>query len=242
MADSGPPVSIGMPPLAPHATRTSTWKCRLPVEIMALVLEFLVAKQDSLGTIGAIQQTSSALYTVTTPYLYRHVQLDQPCAVRLFGLFNTFPQSDNLRFFHSVPKIHLMDMHVADRLRTFLSYTTALTLQFWEEPFVASPGWQEGLKRCHDLVVGLSAFGAPTLWPLLERCDINMGEPSDHPAPWNTRLMEPEEYEPFFNAIFAKLHPRDLSIRFPDLDGFDREEHPETWETCQKTLSADNIT
>jgi hypothetical protein len=242
MSNLGLPVLLGAPPSALRPIRASTWNCRLPVEIVNQVLEILVEK-GHLATIGAIQQTSSPLYTAATPYLNRHILLDLPCAVRLFRLFNAFPLCDNLRFLHPVPDIHLMDMHVADRLRVFLSYTMALTLNIWARPFVASPNWREGPKRCHDLVAGLSAFGGPPLWPKLESCDVGyMDDDSDYPAPWNSLLIQPEDYVPVFDAIFAKLHPRHMSIRLPPLDDFNGDEHLGTWVTCQKTLSADHIT
>ena len=222
--------------------RASTWNCRLPMEIIAQVLEILVEK-GHLATIGAIQQTSSPLHAAATPFLYRHIQLDLPCAVRLFGLFNRFPLCDNLRFLHPVPDTHLMDMHFADRLRMSLSYTRALTLIIRAQPFVPSPDWREGPKRCHDLVVGSSAFGAHPLWPILESCDVKCLE-SDlgGPEPWNPLLIQPENYEPFFDAIFAKLHPKHMSLRLPSLDDFNGAEHRGSWLTCLKTLSADQIT
>jgi len=110
---------LGTPPSVAQIARVSNWNCRLPEEIIAQVLEILVEK-GHLATIGAIQQTASPLHAAATPYLYRHIQLDLPCAVRLFGLFDAFPLCDNLRFFQSIPDIHLMDMHVADRLRMTL--------------------------------------------------------------------------------------------------------------------------
>jgi hypothetical protein len=242
MSNLGLPMVLGAPPSAPQPTRASTWNCRLPVEVMNQVLEVLVEK-GHLATIGAIQQTSSPLYTASTPYLYRHIRVDLPSAVRLFRLFDTFPLRDNLRFLHPVSDIHLMDMHVADRLRAFLSYTMALTLTIWARPFVPSPNWRVGPKRCHDLVAGLSAFEGPTLWPKLESCDVGyMDDDSDYPAPRNPLLIQPEDYEPVFDAIFAKLHPRHMSIRLPPLDDFNGDEHLGTWVTCQKTLSADHIT
>jgi len=69
-----------------------------------------------------------------------------------------------------------------------------------------------------------------------------MDDDSDYPMPWNPLLVQPEDYEPFFDAIFAKLHPRYMSIRLPALEDFDGYEHLGSWVTCQKTLSADHIT
>lgn len=144
--------------------RKPTWICRLPSELMARVCEILV-KDICQYTLSKLRVTSSAMYTLVTPYLYQHLHLDQFTAVSFFDLFQKFPPSDNRRFFYPVPpNIHLIDMHPADRLQAVLSNTTTLTLTFRDDSLDhLPPTYIKGLERYKDLVIGLSTFEGPTL-------------------------------------------------------------------------------
>jgi hypothetical protein len=106
----------------------SAWTCRLPAELMGLVLEGLV-EQKVLGTIAAIQSASRATDTLAAPYLYRHIILNQPQLINLFGLFETFARSDNRLFLqssHHEQDTRLLDLHVCHRLRSLFSYFRSL--------------------------------------------------------------------------------------------------------------------
>jgi hypothetical protein len=155
--DPNPVISIAQP-------RISTWTCRLPFELMSKICEILV-KDLNHHTLTNLQGTSSAMYTLTTPYLYQHLHLDEFTAISFFNLFHTFPISDNRRFFHPIPQnIHLVDMHPAGRLRAVLSNTSTLSLTFRDESVDhITPTYIKGLERYKDLVIGLSTFKVPTL-------------------------------------------------------------------------------
>jgi len=188
--------------------RKSTWICRLPSELMATVCEILV-KDICQYTLSKLRMTSSAVYTLVTPYLYQHLHLDQYTAVSFFTLFQEFPLSGNRRFFYPVPpNIHLIDMHPANRLQAVLSNTTTWTLTFRDESLDhLPPTYVKGLERYKDLVIGSSTFEGPTLWPSLRRCVIDAGTESDHQRQYHYPLMRPDFYRIFIKTMFTKLHP-----------------------------------
>jgi hypothetical protein len=167
MSDSDQSIVENIDPgLVPSITqsRISSWTCQLPSELIAKVCKILV-KDLNHHTLSNLQGTSSAIYTLTTPYLYQHLHLDQFTAISFFNLFQTFPLSDNKRLLHPVhPNIHLVDMHPADRLRVVLSNTSTLSLTFRDESVDhITPTYIKGLQRYKDLVIGLSTFKVPTL-------------------------------------------------------------------------------
>ena len=63
----------------------TTWTCRSPVELISIILEYLV-EDKALGTLARVQSTSRALYSKTTPLLYRHITINQFQAAMLFSL------------------------------------------------------------------------------------------------------------------------------------------------------------
>jgi hypothetical protein len=137
----------------------SAWTCRLPAELMDLVLEGLV-EQKALGTIAAIQSASRATDTLAAPYLYRHIILNQPQLINLFGLFETFARSDNRLFLqssHHEQDTHLLDLHVCHRLRSLFSYFRSLSLEF--RPHLAPDSYERSrTTRYRELANGLMAF------------------------------------------------------------------------------------
>jgi hypothetical protein len=141
-----------------------------------------------------LQATSSAMYSLVTPYLYQHLHLDQFTAISFFNLSQTFPITDNRRFFHPVPQdIHLMDMHPADGLRAHLSNTSTLSLTFRDESVDhILPTYIKGLGRYKDLVIGPSTFQGPTLLPSLRQCIIDAGTKSNSPRQFHYPLMRPD--------------------------------------------------
>lgn len=112
------PVATLLPPF-----RQSEWTCSVPSEILSMILELLV-KDEALRTIANVQSTSSAMYTLATPYLYREINLTLRSAVYLFGQFAGIPRVDNRLFRDIVPAdTHLLDLHVCHRLRAFFAHT-----------------------------------------------------------------------------------------------------------------------
>ena len=202
-----------------------------------------LSEESAQGTLAKMQETSSAMYTVVTPHLYRSIQLGLAKVIPFFNLFTMFPQSDNKRFFHPVSTtLHLVDVHITDRLRVFLSHTYTFSLIFRDQPFDSPPRYMEGPNQYKDLVIGLSAFEAPTLWPALECFNVNLGqEPGVLEREYDKRDLNPEAFEPLFEAICAKSHHRNMVVRFPSPPALIRHDHYATWESSLRRLSAEYI-
>ena len=74
-----------------HKKRESSWTCRLPVELLSIVLEYLT-EDKALGSLAAVQSTSRATYTIATPYLYRNMVMNLYQAFDLLSQFDEFPR------------------------------------------------------------------------------------------------------------------------------------------------------
>jgi len=224
--------------------RVSSWSCRLPAEIIGHVCEYLVEDEDR-ETLSSLQLASSATYTLVTPYLFRHIKVNQDTAVQLFGRFGEFPRSENGHFLDAIPNAHLLDLHLAHRLRKFFSQTVTLSLVISEDIAPLEDLEHEGdfeahLDRYKEVIYGLSAFGGPKLWPSLERCVIDISAGTSH----TEAIVESYDFATLFDIMFSKLHPRFMTITLavpiqPDLIGVD-EDFP-NWGQCLKKLHADNV-
>ena len=241
--DSKDTVSGGTKP----TSRESPYQCRIPPELITKVLDYLTHDQ-SLGTLAKLQSTSSAIYTLVNPYLYRHIIVNQVQALTLFDLFRGFPRDDNRLFLETnvPPNTHLLDLHIVYRLRSFFSHTRELSImihaneeldrEFKEE-------CQERLERYKEIVIGLSAFSGPTLWPTLQQCTIDLD-----PSPGRAQVTKhegfglyPDEYAPLFEAVPANLHPSKMVVTLPSAlvtEGY--EGHHLYWTRCLNDLKAEH--
>jgi len=216
--------------------RESSWTCRLPVELLSIVLEYLT-EDKALGTLAVIQSTSRATYTIATPYLYRNIILDIDQAVYLLGQFDGFPRSENRLICQPIPpSIHLLDLHLSQRLRACFSNTRGFSLELREGP---NRDWfaTRRLNRYKELVTGLLAFEESSLWPSLKRCNLNM-QPKTRRAQasqWTSEII------PCVDAVFTCMHPQHLSVVYFDESDFRDETYQETWTPCIKKLQADHI-
>jgi hypothetical protein len=230
----------------PPDSKESTWTCRLPSELMGLVLDCLV-EDEALGTLGDVQQTSRAMYSLTTPYLYRNIIVHQYQALNLFGLFHTFPRGDNRLFLCSVPAIHPLDLHLPHRLRVFFSHTQKL--EFHLENLVAVESFaypydSDPLDRFKEVVNSLSGLCLPTLWPAIKRCTLDLKVVSySHIRLYNGSQSSSDDLPNLAKAVFTDIHPRYFTINFPGHGKKDDEPMRECeyqWEECFETLRTDH--
>lgn len=223
---------------------SSAWTCILPPELMGFVLEYLV-DDGALGTLASLQSTSRAIYTIATPVLYRHLVLDQRQLINLFGLFETFPRSENRLFCQPTPSqdIHLLDLHICHRLRSFFSHTQTLSLEF--RPILSLDSFDRSrTTRYRELVNGLKAFEELTLWPLLERCSFAMEQiPSrTRPPDPTTANLEATEQAPLLDDVMACLRPKHLRIIFPDPPAPRMDHYASSpWASYHQKLRADHV-
>ena len=186
----------------------------LPVELMSMVIKELT-DNHSLGTLAKLQSTSRAMYNMVTPALYQHITIDQYQAVKLFGLFETFPRSDNSIFLQSTPtdpSVHLIDLHIAHRLRFAFSNTRTLSLKTTRSNSPDPEDIGERLARYKELRLGPGASKSPTLWPRIERCEWVL-------RPWKEQyilpVIRPREDQDLVESIFKGLHPNQLDVTLP---------------------------
>ena len=208
---------------------------------MSIVIKDLT-DDSALGTLASLQSTSRAMYNMVTPALYQHIIVDQRQAVHLFGLFEAYPRSDNAWFLHPTPpdpSIHLINIHIAERLRFFFSNTRSLSLRTTRRSDRLDYGnTEERLARCKDIQTGLFTFEGPTLWPKLEKCEWFLRSwPVQQD--YHTELDSGED-EVLIESIFARLHPNQLVIQIPEF----LQPHKRLYydlSSCAKHLRADHI-
>jgi hypothetical protein len=228
----------------PAPKEMSSWTCRLPFELMSLVLEHLTENQ-ALGTLASVQSTSRAMYTLATPYLYRHIIINEKQALKLFRLFNIFPRNDNRIFLDPVPtNKHLLDLQLPHRLRSFFSHTTALLFRLAYFPSIADSDDEDyDLDRYVEVVQALSALGQPRLWPAIQRCDLDMDANSSSDIyMYRNSAYHAYDAPSLANAIFTDMHPSHLSIVLPTpLSSEIVYINHHCWEDIFSTLEADNV-
>jgi len=245
MADYAKPASVepalASPIIPSRDTRQSDWTCRLPADLMVKICREL-KDQGDLRTLSRLQLISSCLYTLVTPYLYRHIQLNQITAIHFFKLFSTFPQKDNQLFFQPVPAHpHLLDLHIFYRLRSFLSYKITFTFTLLEGPQPVPMDYIEVLESYKDLTCGLSIFNAPTLWPSLVRTIIDLRPSLNNENNQTVRATYPSEYIMYFESIFAKLHPKQMRLILPESNSLDVDHYADNWSYCLRHLRAESM-
>lgn len=219
--------------------RSSAWTCRLPAEILSFVCESSARKKE-YDTLAMLSQTSSATYTLVIPYLYRHLDLDLNDAILLFSLFNEFPRSENRYFLDAIPTdMHLIDLHLAHRLRSWFSHTTRLKLSVEYDVELHATDYEACMERYKELFWGMSAFGGPTLWSSLDRCEIDL-DPIGRPS--GDEIFSPSNYAPLTDIVFSKLHPAHLVVRLPD-QSILMENHGQApdWAPCLRRLQGHHI-
>jgi len=91
-------------------------------------------------------------------------------------------------------------------------------------------------------MVGLSAFDGPNLWPLLDRCYLDMRPWPDNAYDYDIEPLPPVDYTALIGAVFARQCPRYLSIVPPNPQSLDADgDIPVTWAGCMAQFKADNI-
>jgi hypothetical protein len=216
--------------------RQSSWTCRLPVELLSIILKYLT-EDKALGTLAAVQSTSRTTYAFATPYLYRNIIIDTNQALYLFSQFDEFPRSENRIICQPIPPdTHLLDLHLCQRLRACFSSTHAVSLELTHGSRL---DWfdRSRLNRYKELVKGLLALEELSLWPSLERCDLNMQNRT------NRRGIELDAAEtiPFVDAVFACMHPKQFSVTYFTRSDFRDKSYVNSWTPCIQRLKADEF-
>jgi hypothetical protein len=124
---------IDITPPSSSIPRISAWTGRLPPELFMKILEILGERGDTDPvSLCRLQRTSSAVYWIVTPIVYRHLKLTMKSAVQLFDVFNRIPATDRRSILDQlqpgVDHIYPTDIPLIHRLRWMLSKTRSITL------------------------------------------------------------------------------------------------------------------
>jgi hypothetical protein len=141
----------------------------------------LVAKaleeDKAKGTLGSLQLTSSALYDIATPYIYRRVELVVIYdAIRLFTVFGEVSLWDRELFNEPVPvdSRHIIEQNLVYRLRYYMSLIHYL--HFTTPHVDAYPGkpYESQIGHFHDIHDGMrKADQDANLWSSLREMHLD---------------------------------------------------------------------
>ena len=167
-------------------------------------------KRAPTAALRAIQQTSSAIYEVATPFLYRYLRV------------TSWEITSMLRSFHEVvgvrevilqdrrKDIHPLDYHLYRRLQWALSSVRQIHLAV--DPYFDIR--DDFLIDYTEICTVLRRLGRPHLWPALEKVSIRVRDYLGR------KVADPDSYLAYegtmIRAIGPTLHPTFLDIEYLD--------------------------
>jgi hypothetical protein len=162
------------------------YTCRLPTEIMDVILSHL-ARTGQNKSLCKLQSTSSAMYMMTTPYLYHDLDFGRKWGDglapfrRLISLFDHIV-SDRQLFLqdHPVSNQHPIDLDLYHRLRWALSFVKTLKILLPAELYDLS---KYDIEMYTDIVATLRVLQLGSIWPALESVTIKI-DGLDGEDPW----------------------------------------------------------
>jgi hypothetical protein len=228
----------------PSKPRESAWTCRLPKELMTIIFEFIIesdwidrgrfvigSEWADVQALARLQATSSAMYTLVTPFLYRSINLDQDTAKKLFSLFESVAPSDYRLFAQTVPlNIHPIDLPLPHRLHSHFKHTRDLSLFLddYDYSLLTLSNFSSYIKVVH----GLEFMGGATLWPMMKRLVLKIQDL------WTGRAY------PAAGMLFSCIPTKYLLIELPEVlveevdgDNFGYED----WVEIVSKMSAEHV-
>jgi hypothetical protein len=169
-------------------------------------------KQAPISALRAVQQTSSAIYGVATPFLYRYLRVTSPQIMSLLRLFCGIEEIQEVILLDRNNHIHPLDLHLYHRLRLALSFVQELDLTICSNRDM-SAGW---LIDYIELCTVLRRLNLPHLWPALDKVSIRVRDGCGQ------KTSDPDSYACFpydnamIRAIGSTLLPTYLHIELPD--------------------------
>jgi hypothetical protein len=212
--------------------RQSAWTGRLPREIMTQILEIL-AIETKLGTLARCQEMCSAVYTLVTPILYRHITISEKGALKLLCPFQCISQSDRLLFLRAAPQIdHPIDMPLPNRLQFSLNHTRSLSLEM-EDYDTDIQLVQDYVELAH----ALNYFGTLGLWPSLEQITLDL---TRDPVSIGPIYSIPYRYN-IIEAVIAGMQIKHLVVKLPDPVPASRRQTMNLWGQLMSNIKVDSI-
>jgi len=206
------------------------------------IFSILADKKDA-DSLRNIQSTSSAVYSVVSPYLYRHLTLKTDGLITLLRLFDDVVL--DLEVFsldYATIEPHPIDMHLFHRLLWSLAFVQTILLP------ECGPRWHslpETVQCYTDTNAAMTVFRR-SLWPTLD--SVYIAAPVDD----NDIYYDGHEHLPFphhldvYIPVYASLRPRHLHIDLPSVVICKNEAALAVWgarpPSSLRNLEADHVT
>ena len=187
--------------------RISKWTCRLPRELMDKILSILADEKDAVS-LRNLQSTSSAVYLVVSPYLYRQLTLETNGMFKLFRMFDDVVLDfDVFSLDYATINRHPIDMHLYHRLLWSLAFVRTIVL-----PEFGLECETKTFESYTNINAAMKVF-RQSMWPALE--SVHLGESLDSD--------EDNHYYPFnhvrdvYTAMLPGLRPQYIHIEMPSV-------------------------
>jgi hypothetical protein len=167
-------------------------------------------KRAPTAALRAIQQTSSAIYEVVTPFLYRYLRVTSSEITSMLRSFHEVVGAREAILRDPGDDIHPLDYHLYHRLRWTLSSVQEIHLTL-SSCWTMDSDW---LRDYTELCTVLRRLDRPHLWPTLDKVSVKV---RDSLARKTTDLDSYYSYEgTMIRAIGPTLRPTFLDIELPD--------------------------
>jgi len=169
-------------------------------------------KRAPTAALRAIQQTSSAIYEVATPFLYRYLRVSSPQMRCLLESFREVVDLRDVILQDRRNDVHPLDYHLFHRLQWALSSVQEIHLVIHANHYMPA----RHLAKYTDICTALGVLDRPLLWGKLDKVTIRVGnmlgqlEISDrayHCYPFEDALMY---------VLASTLNPTRLEVSLPN--------------------------
>lgn len=124
----------------------------------------------SMRALSAMQETSSAIYVIATPFLYRCLRLSNSAMITLLDNFGDTYEIQNVISKDPDEDAHPIDYHLYHRLRWALSSVKEIHLTLLPNRDMSD----DCLEPYTEICTALKVFGRPCLWPKLDRVSVKV--------------------------------------------------------------------
>ena len=167
--------------------------------------------RSPVAALWAVQRSSSAMYQVATPYLYRYLRITHRELIRLLWTFEDITRIDEVINQDPENDSHPLDYHLYHRLQWALSSVKELHLTVYSRHDLGG-----NLTIYTEISTALKILGRPPLWSALDKVSVRVR------SMYGAETADPDSYACFpyeseiMRAVGPTLHPTFLAIELPD--------------------------
>jgi len=143
-------------------------------------------RRSPVAALWAVQQTSSAMYQVATPYLYRYLRITHHQLILLLRNFRNITRIHEVIIQDPEFNSHPLDFPLYHRLQWALSFVKELHLTVYSNHSMA---W-DCLTIYTEICTALKVLGRPPLWSALDKIGVRVRE-TDEDDCGSTQLRVP---------------------------------------------------